>query len=451
MTDRTDPPHVLDDMDMPSTTPGPTEPSTMSRMTRPGRNSLYDIVRRNPNIKLFVRPILWTDLHSKLLGAQFHELPPCNFPLPQNIPGSPPSKGHLHPSRAIRTLSSALTHIVESTGEDAFESANAITTVLSTLWPAAFCQPRILSPMPFFIGDRAYYDPVCTDVTWHYPDKNVPSLETSPESSCMSITTQPADSYDLFSSSASAPHDPAGLPMMCYVGKNQLAVRRKSLFRISPRLADYPNESLQRLMQLQLKTILPANSDHDAHLVAIFLAMAQPHFYRLSLSSMLNFPSIRRGMLRRPGFEEIKLRILTHDSETGEFIVYTGHITSKFLERFYDPFTAPSSEEGEDGVQGIKIDYSRVPIWPILGLRERLGLGLGEEIVGPFDPSEMETWEHDPEDPELTGAKRKREFSSDVLNGGLFDGSFGKETDNDEKRPLKKQSSREGSPTGVGA
>lgn len=143
------------------------------------------------------------------------------------------------------------------------------------------------------------------------------------------------------------------------------------------------------------------------------------------------------------------LRILTHDADTSEFIVYTGHVTAKFLDRFHDPFRVPTSEESQDTAPGVKIEYTRVPIWPILGLKERLGKALGEDIVGPFDPSEMETWETDTEEPQAKDNKRKREALSEVFNG-----SFDEDTDNDEQEsPLKskKQRLEEGPPIGVGA
>jgi hypothetical protein len=56
-------------------------------------------------------------------------------------------------------------------------------------------------------------------------------------------------------------------------------------------------------------------------------------------------------------------------------------------------------------VSGIKIEYIEVPIWPILGLRERLGNALGQEILGAFNPDEIDTWEKDPEWP---GAQNRR-------------------------------------------
>ncbi|KAF5973463.1 hypothetical protein FBULB1_8288 [Fusarium bulbicola] len=119
-----------------------------------------------------------------------------------------------------------------------------------------------------------------------------------------------------------------------------------------------------------------------------------------------------QGISPSPNFHDIKLKILTYDTDASEFIVYTGHITKEFLEKFHDPFKAPLGDD-DAVVSGLKIEYTRVSIWPILGLRERLGKALGQEIVGMFNPDEIETWEKDPEKP--TAEKRKRDDLTKVV------------------------------------
>jgi hypothetical protein len=164
--------------------------------------------------------------------------------------------------------------------------------------------------------------------------------------------------------------------------------------------------------------------------------MAQRHFY-----------GAHGGCSR--AFEDIKLRILSHDNDTQEFIVYTGYMTSEFLDRFDNPRWAPAPDESADSL-GIKIEYTRVPIWPILGLRERLGKACGEDVVGDFDASKMETWHNDDGKPfSFQNSKRKRESLSQVFNG-----SFEEDTDQEEDSSplkLKKQRLQEGPPIGVGA
>ncbi|KAG8413683.1 hypothetical protein J3459_015249 [Metarhizium acridum] len=425
-----------------------------SQILRPARNSLCDLLRRHANTSLFRPPVQWTDMHSHVLGAHFHELPPCDTPLPQNIPGTPPSKGHLRPSKTITTLSDALTEILHPDGActDSYSNATrkssiAVQTVLSTLWPAVFGQSLLFPELHIYFGDRVFTSAVHMQLMWLYPDDNVQSSQ----SSFRSISTRPAESNGLISGSAPAAHNPNGLPMICYIGRDQLATMRRSVFRVRPGPGRSQNEPVSRMYLLRSKAFMPANSNHDAYLVAIFLAMAQRHFYgALAPSSCRDSRwSPWVGKSRRPAFEDLKLRILTHDSDMAHFIIYTGHITSKFLDRFHDPFATPTSDgdEDDDDALGIRIEYTKVPIWPILGLKERLGKGLGEEVVGQFDPSEMETWNIDSDDDVPRNTKRKREALAHVFR-------FEEETDDDEQESSlrsKRQRLQEGPPIGVGA
>jgi hypothetical protein len=63
--------------------------------------------------------------------------------------------------------------------------------------------------------------------------------------------------------------------------------------------------------------------------------------------------------------------ILTHGIDTSEFIVYTRYITKESLEKFTIPFKAPLDND-DAAISGLKIEYIRVPIWPILTLQEDL-------------------------------------------------------------------------------
>jgi hypothetical protein len=80
--------------------------------------------------------------------------------------------------------------------------------------------------------------------------------------------------------------------------------------------------------------------------------------------------------------------ILTHGIDTSEFIVYTRNITKEFLEKFTIPFKAPLDND-DAAISGLKVEYTRVPIWPILALRERLTEALGQDVVGAFKPDEI--------------------------------------------------------------
>lgn len=310
-------------------------------------------------------PSCWTDLHAQLLGARFRELTPCDTPLPRNVAGSPPSRSHLWPSHTITTLSDALSDILLPNAVNPILSSNAIKTILSTLWPAPFAESQFLPDLHLFFGDRVYWDAVRTQIN---------------------------------------------------VSKNQLAAMRRNMFRIAPGPGSGWNAPVFHLQRARSRLLVPTNADHDVQFLVMFLATAQRHFYATPL------PCSRRdskkwwrfeGPPQLPDFRDVKLRILTHDNETAEFIVYTARVTARFLERFHEPSEMPHDEDG--GVAGIDMEYTKVPIWPILGLRERLGKALGEEIVGHFDPTEMETWEAD-------GAGRgkcTREALTEVCYAGL--------------------------------
>ncbi|KAH7200707.1 hypothetical protein BKA60DRAFT_435837, partial [Fusarium oxysporum] len=60
----------------------------------------------------------------------------------------------------------------------------------------------------------------------------------------------------------------------------------------------------------------------------------------------------------------------------------------EYLEKFTFPFTAPLDND-DAAISGLKIEYTRVPIWPILALRERLTEALGQDVVRAFKQDEI--------------------------------------------------------------
>ena len=412
----------------------------MRRIARPACDSLFDIMHQYAGSSLFLRPFCWTDEHTRLLGANFDELPPCTTPLPENIPGSPPSNGHMRPSRAITTLSKALTEILEFTSNPR-SMAMSVRTVMATLWPSTFRMSRILTEMHLFFGDRVYRDATRMQLVWNFPGDSPLNSQTS----FKSISTRATDSHSTEPISTPVPTSRANLPMMCYMSKAQIAGMRQNMYRVMMGPAGSENIPVFRLQQLRSKTLVPANADHDAYMVGLFLVMAQRHFYGAPAPSPRRDSqwSPTKGKPERPDFQDIKLRILSHDDETEEFLVYTAVVTAEFLDRFHDPLRTPRDEEGN--VPGLQIEYARVPIWPILGLRERMGKALGVDLVGPFNASKMETWEAEPDDTQGSQKKRKREALSEVFNG-----SYEEETDDDTRGPIdKKQRLGSASPVGV--
>jgi hypothetical protein len=135
-------------------------------------------------------------------------------------------------------------------------------------------------------------------------------------------------------------------------------------------------------------------------------------------------------------FEDVKIQLLTHSDDTSEFIVYTAIVSAHFLRRFAEP-TKVSGTEQE---RGIRIEYQKVPIWPVLGLKERLGKALGRDIAGNYfdediDSEEefMETWETQEERQLRLGTlKRSRtERERDVL-GEVLNQSFTTENEDED-------------------
>lgn len=274
----------------------------------------------------------------------------------------------------------------------------------------------MLPEMDLHFDNKIYREAVRAPLMWDFP-----------------VIGTPRSPYNSHGPTSTA--NPTNLPMVCYIGKRQLLSVRRNLFRIIPGPRGSMNGPVARLQRLRSRMLWPTNRDQDPHLAGIFLGMAQKHFLENGT------PSPRRGS----GFQDVKLRILMDDAEKEAFIVYTATVTKKFLDRFYDPFKAPKND-GE--VPGMKIEYAQVPFWPILGLRERLGKALGQDIVGPFDPELIETWV-DEEPVELSKAsKRKREALSEVVNAS-FEEDTDEESADEPQLGGKKRCLSEGPPMGM--
>ncbi|EMR71713.1 hypothetical protein UCREL1_1230 [Eutypa lata UCREL1] len=151
--------------------------------------------------------------------------------------------------------------------------------------------------------------------------------------------------------------------------------------------------------------LLPKNEDEDQYILAVIIALAQQSAYG-------------NGEFTP---KDVKVRVLTTSEEDESFVVYTATVPAGFLRMFHEPEKAPQ------GDTEIRIDYTQVPIWPVLGLKERLGQALGSEVVGDFDASNMETYEAElPPTPETPSPKRRRDVLSEVFNA-----SFSEDRDSD--------------------
>ncbi|KAI3573337.1 hypothetical protein IWW34DRAFT_823975 [Fusarium oxysporum f. sp. albedinis] len=360
--------------------------------------------------------------------------------------GPLPTALHPPPELASSSLQQLFIPLLQYNGVQRLLQAN-ITVFLkrspkykaSTLWSTPFNKPQYLPELHLYFGGRVYRDAVRAQLMWNYPSEEAKSSYPS----FKSVSTRPAEFFNI-STQSSPNYSPSNLPTICYIGKTQLTSVRNNLFRVASGPGRTWNEPVFRLQQLRARILVPSNSDHDAHLVGVFLGMAQKHFYTTPpVSSRRDSPiSPGQSIPPSPHFHDIKLKILTHDIDTSEFIVYTGNITKAVLEKFHDPFKAPADDD-DTIVSGLKIEYTRVPIWPILGLRERLGKALGQEIVGTFNPDEIEAWEKDPEK-RPSGEKRKRDVLTEVVNS-----SYEEETEEEPAIISKKGCLNQDTPVGV--
>ncbi|KAK4447431.1 hypothetical protein QBC34DRAFT_132624 [Podospora aff. communis PSN243] len=361
-----------------------------TKITRPEVGSLYDIMHENAGSSLYVVPICWTDLHSRLLGVQFQELPAITTPVPDYVPGR-----WLEPSSLARGITHEL-HVLckkEASHARFIQKNKAIKHVLSTFFPGTLSHTKTGADLNLYFGNLRFKKAVRVACLWKSPSNANTSFDSSatvPVSSFIDST--PTNDY--------APNK----PMLAYVSRSQLSMIRKNLFRVVLGPNNTPNEPVSRLQRLRSKMLLPSNSDHDPYLVAVLIAMAQSHFYQQAAerSSSQSSTDSRNGrrkvyIIKPTHFHDVKVQLITHDEgddATPNFTVYSATVSAAFLERFLHPDKAASSQTASG--DGLQITHTPVPFWPILGLRERLAKALGREIAGDplfSDPEYIALWD----------------------------------------------------------
>lgn len=171
---------------------------------------------------------------------------------------------------------------------------------------------------------------------------------------------------------------------------------------------------------------MPKNENEDQYILAVAIALAQQSAY-----NNLDFA---------PKDTKVKIVTTSLDEQDECFIVYTATVPAAFLRMFHEPEKAPQ------GDTAIQIEYTQVPMWPVLGLKERLGQALGSETVGDFDVSNMETYEEKvPLTPETPSPKRRRDVLTEVFNA-----SFSEDRDSDSPvEAVSKRRCLEGSRVGL--
>ncbi|KAK1976293.1 hypothetical protein LZ30DRAFT_603740 [Colletotrichum cereale] len=424
----------------PTSSPIPTMTSSANakrikrrRVFRPDDGSLYDLLYEHAGLSLFVRPICWTDLHVRLLDATFIELPPCDTPVPPPSPrGAPvsPSRCHMKPSAAATTLSRELTAMLAPGSTRSFYT-NSIRTIMSTLYPSKLSQSRTQLDMHLYFGGLVYRDTCRVQVAWDAMPSRSGSI-----ASFESASTRPAESFNVVPAGTVASATNGSIqpptytqPVLAYLGKLQIAATRKNMYRVIQGPNRAYNGPVERLQQLRSKLFVPTNPNHDPLLVGIMLGMAQRRFYgepQPSANKWVPSRPLPTG-LGEPRFHDVTVQLLTNDNETSEFIVYRGVVTAELLRKFHEPTKNPCDRKkladrlkDMTGEGGMRIEYTRVPVWPILGLKERLGKALGKEVVGYFDEDNIETWEEEAErNPDRLKRRRDREALAEVFNGSF--------------------------------
>lgn len=372
---------------------------------------------------LFVPPICWTDKHAQLLDAHFVESNTIRKPVPDFNCMSykyPPK-----PTKLATQISKELTTIL-SPKVIPFCS-ESIKSVMRTFFPGTLSKAKSEQELSLRCGNRIVKRAVRVGVLWKHVDGTSSSFDSAatklasfpgrmPSSSFRPSESQTGDRTNIGSQPVSS------LPVLAFVNRNYLDAIRQNLYRVwpGPMNGDRLNTPVSNLQKLRSKRLMPATRGHDAYLVAVMVAIAQsqcyPHHSSKSPSKTSSQRSSQQSMNEafepQPKFADVAVRILSQDTITAEFVVYSATVTADLLGRFDDlSWASPRIEDIQDGE--LKIQVTRVPIWPLLGLKERLAQALGEEISGEaclhLTDADMETWESDEErELRLGSVKRKR-------------------------------------------
>ncbi|KAI0192290.1 hypothetical protein EV127DRAFT_468877 [Xylaria flabelliformis] len=363
---------------------------------RPAIGSLYDIMDNHAGAGLFARPLFWTDLHTKLLNCRFVQLPPHLTP----IPTPPSSQRPRKVSRTIVSIGRELDTLMAT--DKPIIKANillkyqAISAVLSTLYPECFSAPSYPG-LGILFGPRCYQGVVGNPLLWHHinPDANPTSFDSS-----TTLTGSQPVSREASYSTASVNAVTDSPLILAYISRRHIDHQRKNCMSVTKRSNGEPNEPVLRLQAHRSKKVTPKNANEDPYYFGIMVAIAQKCVYT-DLSAATNF---------KP--RDVKVRLLVASEADNAFIVYTGIVPGALLSMFHEPDTAPTSNTE------VKIEHARVPIWPVMGLKERLGKALGSDLVGHYDDSTIDTFrETVTRAPKASSKKREREALSEVTNG----------------------------------
>ncbi|KAI0484082.1 hypothetical protein GGR56DRAFT_612251 [Xylariaceae sp. FL0804] len=355
----------------------------------PEVGSLYDTMYDHAGESLFVLPICWTDFHKQLLGCRFIARPPHNTPTPssklspQQLRETPIPI--FYKGRILDRLMSDNTTILAKT--------IALRDILRMMYPNHLSKSRYSADLDLRFGHRRYPNAVRCQWLWQPV-----TCASASFSSATTVTASQSASHMMASMSVNVANNG---PVLAYVSRDYLKKIRTNCFRIARGPSNAP---VCRLQQLRSKNLMPKNADEDQYLIAVMIAMAQHSVYG--------------NMWQGTDFEprDTPVRVVTTSEGEENLIVYSATVPEALLMMFHDPDKAPR------GNTQFEIEYARVPVWPVLGLKERLGQALGADVVGDFANVPMDTYENElqqPATPESASPKRRRGVLEEVLNASF--------------------------------
>ncbi|KAI7913673.1 hypothetical protein M0657_009901 [Pyricularia oryzae] len=194
-------------------------------------------------------------------------------------------------------------------------------------------------------GKSSYQKAVMLSMVWNKGSLRSQSIEFA---AARPVSSSPRKSKSSEANLSSA-------PLLAFVDREYPPRARKTLFRVPPGPLDdsYRSSPVLNLIQLRLKGLVPADTDQYAYLVVVLIPMAQQQLY--------GNDGRRRFKLSPPANEALSSDL-------------------NFLEGFANPARTLHRKPG--GASSMRIDYTRVPIWPFYGLKERLASALGSEVTG---------------------------------------------------------------------
>ncbi|KAK2035814.1 hypothetical protein LZ31DRAFT_601825 [Colletotrichum somersetense] len=350
----------------------------------PDQGSLRDTIVNNPGLRLFVKPKCWTDFHLDYLGVRFNDVTPCDTPVPPTASSQDTSLSYYRvPNESAEVLSNALTNMLKGRTEE--HRTRWIQIAMSQLYPGRLSYSKNTGLHHYF-GHRAYLNTCQAQVVW----EAMPSRSRC-ISSCKSASTWSAGTFGVPTGPKAGRAIASSQPVLAYVDTKTVDAARRNTYRVKRdnTLVQKPNKQCSK-----------------AFLAGIILALAQRPFYDEPMQhAAKSSESIAMSPLIKEEFDDVAVHILTVEEDLCPpfFIVYRGVVTKALLRKFYHPTKNPQSNVEIDGM---RIEYTRVPVWPILGLRERLGKALGTDITGNLIKDSIKTWFVDAES--NTGSSKRR-------------------------------------------